>query len=260
MNRDKIRLAFKDYASNYDLSDVKISLKVAHTYRVASLCEEIAKSMALTEEDRNLAWLSGMLHDIGRFEQVRQYGTFQDAVSVNHAMLSADLLFKEHLMDRFSDETELNKDSLHILERAIRLHNVFKLPSDLTERELMFCNILRDADKVDILKVNCEIPMSEIYDEPVECFYRDEITPEVMEDVRNRSNVDRQHVKTSVDHLVSHISLVFGLVYRKSLEEARDQGYLDQMLQFQSKNENTIRYFEEIGQIMNSFMEEKLSK
>ncbi|MBP7348998.1 MAG: hypothetical protein KA965_09980 [Butyrivibrio sp.] len=55
------------------------------------------------------------------------------------------------------------------------MHNVYELPQMDSVREKMFCNILRDADKIDILKVNCDIPMSEIHDEPEEAFYEDDI-------------------------------------------------------------------------------------
>ena len=41
-------------------------LPVREGDRVADLCERIAKSLDLSQEDIDLAWLSGMLHDIGR--------------------------------------------------------------------------------------------------------------------------------------------------------------------------------------------------
>ena len=48
--------------------------------------------MGLTGEDKDVAWLLGMLHDIGRFEQIRCFGTFNDGMSVDHAELGADIL------------------------------------------------------------------------------------------------------------------------------------------------------------------------
>ena len=44
-----------------------------------------------------------MLHDIGRFEQIRRFGTFNDAQSVDHAEFGADLLFKEGLIRKFAE-------------------------------------------------------------------------------------------------------------------------------------------------------------
>ena len=61
--------AFEDYVENYDSTKEKIKLKVLHTYRVCELCEIIAKSLGLSQKDCDLAWLTGVLHDVGRFEQ-----------------------------------------------------------------------------------------------------------------------------------------------------------------------------------------------
>ena len=148
IDRNKVLAAFESYAKEYNLEDVKIRLKYDHTFRVAENAERIAGSLSLSPEDTDLAWLLGILHDIGRFEQLRRFGTFQDRVSVNHAALSADILFHEGLIERFREDR--SEDAL--IEKAVRLHNVFRLPV-LTWREYTFCAILRDADKADILRV-----------------------------------------------------------------------------------------------------------
>ncbi len=54
----------------------KIRLKVEHTYRVADISEQIAEKLGLSEEDIALAWLIGMLHDIGRFETTSPFSYF----------------------------------------------------------------------------------------------------------------------------------------------------------------------------------------
>ena len=43
---------------------------------------------------------------------------------------------------------------------------------ELDERTAMFCHILRDADKIDILKVNVEFPLEEIYNVDTEVLYQ----------------------------------------------------------------------------------------
>ena len=93
IDRQRVKEQFASYTRNYDPTDPKIALKIAHTYRVADHCEEIARSLGMNDEDIEIAWLLGMLHDIGRFEQVKRYGTFYDNQSVDHAEFGADLLF-----------------------------------------------------------------------------------------------------------------------------------------------------------------------
>ena len=111
ISREKVRRHFVEYVSAYNAADVKVKLKIDHTWRTASLCDRLAVSLGLPDEDRDLAWLSGMLHDIGRFEQLRRYNTFVDRLSVNHAMLSADILFEDgEDYERFLETLRRYKD------------------------------------------------------------------------------------------------------------------------------------------------------
>lgn len=255
INRRHVEDTFHNYTENYDLSDVKIALKAAHTCRVAALCDRIAKSLSFSESDTDLAWLLGMLHDLGRFEQVRRYGTFDDPTTVNHAALSADLLFKDGLIrDYVSD----NRDDA-LIEKAIRLHNVYALPSGLTDRERTFCQILRDADKLDIFKVNVETPLEEILNVTTEDIETSPVSQKVLEDAVLCRNCDRRFVTTPADHIVSHISLVFGLVYDESIRIVKEQGYLDQLLAFHSKNRETNDAMVQVRKAVHAFFSHRLS-
>lgn len=237
IDRAHVKQQFDAYAGRYDLTDVKIKLKWEHTYYVADNCERIARSLALSEEEADLAWLLGMFHDIGRFEQVRRYHTFRDKLSVNHAELSADLLFQENLVDIFLTACETEQRSL--MDIAIRCHNRYRLPEELTDRERMFAGILRDADKIDILRVNCQTPRTEIYDLPEEEFLYSDMTDEVYAAVSSCREVDRQYSKTGIDFIMGHVGFVFGLVYPESKVIIAEQGFLAQLLAFESRNPRT---------------------
>lgn len=149
IDRENVRKKFADYTANYNAKDEKIKLKINHTYRVAGLCDRIADSIGLVGEDRDIAWLLGMLHDVGRFEQIRRYHTFNDANSIDHAKLGADLLFNDGLMEEYVPGL-LEQPERDLVELAIRQHNTYRLPETLTEREATFCKLIRDADKIDI--------------------------------------------------------------------------------------------------------------
>lgn len=177
IDRKNVEDTFKKYTDNYDTSDEKIKLKVDHTYRVAALSERIAISLGLDKADTDLAWLIGMLHDIGRFEQLKNYGTFSDADSIDHAHYGVELLFDEGLIWKFVDKTKPKADieddkledklkkefsELDILKTAIFNHSAYRIEEGLPEKVQMFCNIIRDADKIDILKVNYDVTLEVI--------------------------------------------------------------------------------------------------
>ncbi len=277
INRKNVINAFAEYVRNYDLSDEKIKLKIDHTYRVAGLCQRIAESLGLSEPDVDIAWLLGMLHDIGRFEQIRRFGTFNDVQSVDHAEFGADLLFKEGLIRKFAEgyyeECELaepenqedeqiiknnehhNKDT-GLLEMAIRQHNKYRVKEDLTERQRMFCDILRDADKVDIFKVNADIPMEIIYDVTTEELKNGVITKEVLESFYKKETVLKSVRRSAVDHIVGHISLLFELVYKESYRQAKEQGYVYKLLNFKSDVPEVNAEFDDMRKYVDEFLME----
>lgn len=277
INRKNVINAFAEYVRNYDPSDEKIKLKIDHTYRVAGLCQRIAESLGLSEPDVDIAWLLGMLHDIGRFEQIRCFGTFNDVQSVDHAEFGADLLFKEGLIRKFAEgyyeECELarsgneeaeqiiknnehhNKDT-GLIEMAIRQHNKYRVKEDLTERQRMFCDILRDADKVDIFKVNADIPMEIIYDVTTEELKNGVITKEVLESFYKKETVLKSVRRSAVDHIVGHISLLFELVYKESYRQAREQGYVYKLLDFKSDVPEVNAEFDDMRKYVDEFLME----
>lgn len=331
INRKNVINAFAEYVRNYDPSDEKIKLKIDHTYRVAGLCQRIAESLGLSEPDVDIAWLLGMLHDIGRFEQIRRFGTFNDAQSVDHAEFGADLLFKEGLIRKFAegyyeecelvrsgneeagqaysrqkdcregklnsrqgncllaqsdnqsdycqeerkikeflvnndatavDDEQIIKNNEHhnkvtgLLEMAIRQHNKYRVKEDLTERQRMFCDILRDADKVDIFKVNADIPMEIIYDVTTEELKNGIITKEVLESFYNKETVLKSVRRSAVDHIVGHISLLFELVYKESYRQAKEQGYVYKLLDFKSDVPEVNAEFGDMRKYVDEFLME----
>ncbi|MBQ9032397.1 MAG: HD domain-containing protein [Parasporobacterium sp.] len=281
LDRTKVTEAFREYTAAYNAQDPKIRLKILHTYRVASLCEQITRELPdgpvvweksntqITRElpekppvsdnpekpqsgnepgapiDPDLAWLSGMLHDIGRFEQVRIYHTFVDAESVDHAQFGADLLFQKDLLRHFvpAYEQTMTASEREILELAIRNHGVYRIQEGLTAREAAYCNILRDADKIDIFRVNWDTPLEEIYNTTTRALKEARVTQEVRQCFLDHTAVPRYLKKTPIDHLVGHLCLIFELVYPVSRRIAREQGYVDKLLTFQSDLPETQEWF-----------------
>lgn len=268
INRSYVIDAFKKYISSYDLSDPKINLKIDHTYHVADMCDTISSSLSFDENYRDIAWFIGMMHDIGRFEQLRRYNTFLDRISLNHAALSADILFNNKLICNFLNISEKKLDNLknnisydskilNIIEKAVRFHNLKSLPNDMTDDELLFANILRDADKIDILRVCSITPHSEIYDIPEDAFRTASYTIEVYEDAINCRDVDRSNSKTGIDFITGHIAFIYGIVFTESFRQIVKQGYLAKLMDFKSINPDTIIKFENVCTIAKKYIFQK---
>lgn len=261
IDRERVVAAFREYTEKYDSSEEKIRLKIEHTYRVAGLCRQIAQALKLSEKDTELAWLSGMLHDIGRFEQLRRFGTFIDDQSIDHARYGAEILFGtegkgEGIIRDFTEDA--SEDEL--LYTAIYHHSAYRIPEGLDERTERFCHILRDADKIDILKVNVDFPLEEIYNVSSRELRTCAVTPEVLQSFEEEHAVLRSLKKTPVDNVVGHISLVYELVYPVSVQLVKKQGYLEKLLHFESENPKTCEQFAAIREKMENYLGQRLAE
>lgn len=255
IDRDKALKAFEKYTKNYDATDEKVKLKIDHTYRVCALCEQIAAQSGFDGNETEIAWLTGLLHDVGRFEQLRQYGTFTDAQSIDHAGFGADILFKEgRIRDYVEDRSE---DEL--LERTVRCHSAYRIPQSYTRRERKFADLLRDADKIDILKVNSIVPLEEIYNVTTYDLMHCKVTGEVMQAFYEEHAVLRSLKKTPVDNVAGHISLVYELIYPVSCKIMHEQGYLDRLMAFHSELPETNEQFAKIREKMNAYIKNRMA-
>ncbi|MBE6047549.1 MAG: HD domain-containing protein [Clostridium sp.] len=250
IDRLKAEKNFKEYVNNYNSEDGKIKLKIEHTYRVSQICEKIARNLKLSEEDINLAYLTGLLHDIGRFEQIKRYNTFVDKDSVDHAKLGVKILFEENEIRNFIED-DIEDD---LIKKVITNHNVFSLPENLTYRETLFAKILRDADKIDIFRVNVTEPILDVYGYSEEEILNSIVTEEVLESFKRNETVLRRLKKTPVDSVVSHIALIFGLYFPESIKLTIEQGYFYKLINFKSKIEETNKQFDEVRKCIEMYL------
>ena len=241
---------FNEYVKAYDAENPKVALKISHTGRVAAISQDIAESLKLSKAEADFAWLAGMLHDIGRFEQLRRYNTFADAKSVDHASLGCEILFDDGLIRRFTEDDSL--DSL--LRTVIGNHSVYILP-ELDDTEKMYAQILRDADKIDIFRVQIDTPMAEIYDVSEYDLTHSSVTEAVMDSFFEKHATKRSLKQSPVDYVVGHISLAFELVYPRSRQIAVEQGYLEKLMLFESQDEKAKKQLKEVYNFMHEWLD-----
>lgn len=124
-----------------------ILLKEQHTFNVCKNTKDLAISLNLRNEEINLAVSIALLHDIGRFEQVKRYKTFKDSISINHGFLGADILLKADILEK------LPYAEREIILQCVKYHNSFKMPDIEDETLQLYLKLIRDADKIDIWRI-----------------------------------------------------------------------------------------------------------
>lgn len=122
-----------------------LALKRAHTLRVLANAEKIAAAENFAPGLRRACILAALYHDLARFDQYLEYGTFKDAQSRNHGLWAVKLLKGKGWLQ--------GEPGRQIILTAIALHNRRELPSGLRGHMLRICQAVRDADKLDILRI-----------------------------------------------------------------------------------------------------------
>lgn len=157
MNQEKLQSLKKwfdgyvaSFATPVGEDQRNINVKQDHTHRVCLHAVRIAGDLRLGPREVMLAETIALLHDVGRFPQYREYKTFDDGISVNHAAVGARVLLEGDVL------RDLSKVDQDIIIRAVTLHNVFSLPAGLGGDLALFAKLIRDADKLDILRVLIE--------------------------------------------------------------------------------------------------------
>ena len=255
MDRRLLIASFNEYTKNYDVHEINISLKIAHTYRVADIAERVAGSIGANVD---FSWLLGLLHDIGRFEQFKRYGTFIDRKSVDHAEFGADILFRDGLIESFPIDGMIMESWESIAETTIRLHNKLSLPDDLDPTTHLYAQILRDADKADIFRVLTEPPYDE-RNKRVTAVSRSlqasGVRSEVMKCVFEHRCVPRTFDMTDFESLVSSCCMAFELVYPEARRIVSEQGYLDKLLSVPVEDERMRAQLKALKEEISQFME-----
>ncbi len=259
VDRERCVGAFGAYVAAYDPADPKIALKIEHTYRVAELAEGIARDEGFAAADVDLAWLCGLLHDIGRFEQVRRFGTFSDARSVSHAELGVQVLLDEGHLWEFVERDDGAEGFARFIAEVVGTHSDYRLPEGLDARTRMFCEILRDADKVDILKAVGESDLSAVLDVPMGVILAGEISPAVHDAFYAHRTVKRAERSGAADILVSYACLLFEVVHPYGLYVASEQGFVWKLLGLPFTNERTAAEVARMAGHLREWLDERVS-
>ena len=248
INIEKAKEVFKKYVEKYDTSNPRIALKIAHTYRVTEASKKIAEELKLSEEQINLAELIGLLHDIGRFEQLKRYDTFNDRESINHAEFGASLLEENNFLKEFGEDEKYHS----IIIKATRNHNKFKIAEGLNKDDLIQAKIIRDADKIDIFNVLRIESFETLYKK--ENIFTEEISKRVLEDFLQAKQTDRKNVQTDMDNWILDIGLIFDINFIPSFKILKEKDYINKMID-RTKTEE----MENVRKFANSYIEEKIN-
>ena len=234
----KFRAWFDDYVAGFygddEFINANLKLKQEHTRRTCDQMLYLANELGLPGNQKRIAEVIALFHDIGRFEQFVLYLTYYDPQSVNHCLLGLDVLKKAKVLEAVVAEER------QLIEKAIEYHGLKELPRDLDGDCLLFAKLIRDADKIDSLYVmtDCyrqyaENPQEykleiELPDEPG---YSDEVVQGLLRGRR----IDYSELWTLNDMKLCLLGWVYDVNFAPTLKRIKQLRLLEMLVDFLPK-------------------------
>jgi hypothetical protein len=207
---------FSTYTKRFYTEDedrnAKIALKEEHSLIVARHCKDLAIDLGLNNGQTNLAEALGLLHDVGRFMQVKLYNTFRDRESEDHAILG----IKELLANGI--DVRVGTEEWNSLSPAIQYHNKIAVPQDLPEINELYCKIIRDADKLDIFRVVPPSPSQEV------------CTSKLWGNLMRGELINYKNIKTPDDFKIARVGWIYDINFAWTLKQLKKYGYIERIL------------------------------
>ena len=204
--------------------------KERHTHAVVRNAQRLCAVLGWGRQETAIARTVALLHDVGRFEQMRRYGTFRDDLSEDHAELGLKTIEKEGLLEGMGTRERT------LITTAIYWHNKpeHALPRSLDEASWRQVKLIRDADKIDIIKVVHETEQEENKEALSTASGVDDeerLSDHVRELVMRGEDIKKQELHTSLDNKAFMLNWIHQFYYDQSVKVLSEQGHYEEMLQ-----------------------------
>ncbi len=200
-----------------------MELKRVHTAHVVANARAIASGEGFDGETARACDAAALLHDTGRYEQLRRYNTFRDSDSVDHAVFSHDIVVEKGWLD--------GDPQREAILTAVLVHNRRDVPEGLAPLAEAAVHTVRDADKLDIFRVLEHQIATTDWRHNCEAFWnlptRAAPNSAVVEAIRAGRPVDYQNIKTLADFVLIQVGWMrSGLRYATSRRLCAERGHL----------------------------------
>ena len=239
--------------NNYDLNNDKIKHKLNHTLHVVDNTEYLCNKMNIDNENKQIALIIALLHDIGRFDQVKKLNNFrEDTNNYDHATLGVKLLFEDNLIRKFIKTNKYDD----IIKIAIANHSKYIVNFEkMNKTQILHSKIIRDADKLDSFRAKYEddiYTMANITKEEIE---NSLISDDIFNDFMNEKTILSKKRKTPIDMWISYITFIYGLYFKESLIYIKNANYINKLIdKFDYKTKDTKQKMEQIRTKGNSYI------
>jgi len=252
---NKLKKWFDDYSSKYYKGDEKldypVQLKYNHSKRVCKEASLINNSLPDGMLDKYIVETIALFHDLGRFEQYRIYKTFNDRLSKNHAVLSIQEMNKHKLL------IDCTSRERYLISNAVRYHNALTPPINKDNETKNYINIIRDADKLDILNMFSDYYSNKnFHDKIIELNLPDTsaYSKSIVNNIFAKKPALMADMKNLNDFKLIQIAWIYDINYKKTYYEIKKRHLIENITEKLPKNAEIEKIIDQIF----SFIEKQI--
>ena len=237
------------HVKEIELENPRAPRKLEHIMRVVKISQELAVNLGLTEEQVQLAELIGLLHDIGRFEQ---YRVLDKDEKFNHGEAGVEILKKDNYIRKYV--TQDTYDDLILT--AVYEHNRYSLTEGLSKEKELFCKIIKDADKLDLMYEAIEIYWQEAQD--IQEIEQGSLSEKMLADFYGHKLADNRNRISRTDQILRFASFVFDIHFPYSFKVLEQNNYVSRMIdRFDYVRKETKEEMKKVKEVANEEIKQR---
>ena len=217
----------RGFLTGHAEDDSHIELKKQHSLNVLAEARAITQALGLGSRLADAAHLAALLHDVGRFPQYRDYKTFRDGLSTDHALLGVRSLRVRGVLD------PLGPSLRALVLGAVAMHNRRVVPRGVSPDLGTVTRVVRDSDKLDIVRIMLEhlrpggkrsnVVVLHMADEP------ERYSGEIVTQIRAGRIGDYAFMRYENDFKLLLLSWVFDLNFAPARRAFLERGHVEEL-------------------------------
>ncbi|GET28276.1 HD domain-containing protein [Prolixibacter sp. SD074] len=215
-----------------------------HNEKVVENILLLGQSLDMEDGEMRMAEILALFHDIARFRDVSTSPYYPKLTETGHAEAGAELL---SLLPPFKG---LEAAKQEILQKVTIFHNKPELPKKENELVLYYLKLLRDADKLDALRMTAEfLTFRDVRLDPADTLHLSKspaISDNICKAIINDMVPKKEEIVTYNDYVLMQLSWVFELTYRKTYLMLNQRQYIKRLYDALPKNDNIIDIYRKI--------------
>ena len=241
MTADEFKTVKTWFNRNVDMhmnisSDIREILqpRLEHCGHVSENSRELAEDLHLEQDGQLTAAAVGLLHDIGRFSQYAEFGSFIDKETVSHSERGYEIAEKSSVLLSLCPG-----DRQKILD-GIRYHNSKEFEVRAHPESIDYIKLLRDADRIDRFRITLELIQ---HDSAARKFsVRDDgpVNPAVLDRICRHKSAAKKIIASTLDFYLFRLSSVFDIEYDVTYRRISESGIFREIFSYLPDDERIV--------------------